>query len=223
MQELVLWIEPNDSVSYLIITSEFCSVSSIKRSVTLVFISSAWMSNRMRCNKPLFSPHNVTVNEKVALEINFWIPVEKKLGLGVCFDQITFVRCHSAVQWPYVFTVGQWSMNWRPIMPCAYQSAINSEFCTDCESALHIQYSYQTLHLAVATSVDDWSSARARTHTNSLSLSLCLYKSNIRQLTGEYEKGQNQSITQHEWHNKYNRRDTRVKEYNTIPFTSLKQ
>jgi len=51
------------------------------------------------------------MTEKVVLEINFWIPVEKKLGLGVCFVQITSVRCHSAVQWPYVFIVGQWSMN----------------------------------------------------------------------------------------------------------------
>ena len=104
---------------------------------------------------PYFLHITVTVTENVVLEINFWFRVEKKLGLGVCFVQITSVRCHSAVQWPYVFIVGQWSMNLRIIMPCAHQSAINNEFRTDCENALHIQYSYEILHLAVATSVGD--------------------------------------------------------------------
>jgi hypothetical protein len=162
MQELVLWIEANDSVSYLIITCEFCSVSSIKRSVTLMFISSAWMSEWGVIN-PYFHHITVTVTEKVVLEINFWIPFEEKLGLRVCFIQITSVRCHSAVQWPYVFIVGQWSMNLRTVMPCAPQNAIKSKFFTYCENALHIQYSYQTLRLAVATS---WmtEAARARTH-----------------------------------------------------------
>jgi len=79
MQEFVLWIEANDSVSYLIITCEFCSVSSIKRSVTLMFISSVWMSNRTRCNKPQFSPPNCH---------NDWESCSRDKLLDSCWEEI---------------------------------------------------------------------------------------------------------------------------------------
>jgi hypothetical protein len=185
-------------------------------------------------NKPLFSPHNCHSDWE---EINLWIPVKKKLGLGVCPIQITTVRCCSGAQWPCVFIVGPWSMNWRIILPCASQN-INSVLCTGCENALHIQYSYQTLHLAVVTSVYDWSSidtyihtyihtyyththTRTRTHTHTHTHIFHIF--NICQLTVEYEKVKIKTSHMHEWHNKHNRHDTRVKECSTIQFTLVKQ